>query len=289
VSGFADEESKRWLRDFDGWDLPAYCYVEWRKPTRPEEARAQLSQRAISRINKSELREQADDVFEKSPLCESNRDGPPITQRVTDEEIENFFEDRLSTQSVRGAIRTIHSVRRLADKYYGFGSRHWDEVKEHEIRTFLITPLLLALGWREEQIKIELNPGRLGTPSRASIDAACFSEDYRPGKKAMRTNRDNCRIVIESKRFSSGVANVALEQAGRYARPLPNCNLILVTNGYCYKAFERSYSTNAYSKRPSAYLNIREPRDRYPLDPDHVNGALEVFQTHTAADATIGT
>jgi hypothetical protein len=131
VSEFADEENKRWLRDFDGWDLPAFCYVEWHKPATPEEAPG-LSQRAISRVNKSELR--------------------------------------------------------------------------------------------------------------------------------------------------SGVADAALEQAEGYAKPLPNCNLIVVANGYCYKAFERSEPTSAFSKRPSAYLNIREPRDRYPLDPPKVEGALKVFE-----------
>jgi hypothetical protein len=277
VSGFADEEDTRWLRDFDGWDLPAYCYVEWHKPATPEDARAQLSQRAISRVNKAELREQAEEVLEKSPHRESNREGPRTTRRITDEEIESFLEDRFSTQSVRGAITAIHTVRRLADKYYSFGYKHWDEVKEHDIRTFLIMPLLLALGWREEQIMIELNPGRLGERNRKSIDVACFSEEYQPGCDEV--NRKNCRLVIESKRFSSGIADAALKQAEGYAKPLPNCNLIVVTNGYCYrKTFERSYSTNAFSQLPSAYLNIREPRDEYPLDPDHVNGALEVFR-----------
>ena len=150
----------------------------------------------------------------------------------------SFLADRLSTQSVGGAISAIHTVRRLADKYYSFGFRHWDEVKEHEIRTFLIMPLLLALGWREEQIKLELNLGRLGTRNIKSIDVACFSEEYQPGDEE--AYRENSRLVIESKRFSSGVADAALEQAEGYAKPLPNCNLIVVTNGYCYKAFERS-------------------------------------------------
>src|SRR5437870_7277470 len=26
---------KAWLRDFDGWDLPAYCYVDWHVPDAP--------------------------------------------------------------------------------------------------------------------------------------------------------------------------------------------------------------------------------------------------------------
>ena len=26
---------KSWLRDFDGWDLSAYCYVDWHVPEKP--------------------------------------------------------------------------------------------------------------------------------------------------------------------------------------------------------------------------------------------------------------
>lgn len=26
---------KDWLRDFDGWDMPAYCYVDWKKSNPP--------------------------------------------------------------------------------------------------------------------------------------------------------------------------------------------------------------------------------------------------------------
>jgi hypothetical protein len=33
VSGDGDKE---WLRDFDGWDLAGWCYVEWHRPERPE-------------------------------------------------------------------------------------------------------------------------------------------------------------------------------------------------------------------------------------------------------------
>jgi hypothetical protein len=276
VRGIASEENKSWLKDFDGWDLPAYCYVEWHEPEKAEPAHAQLAQSAVSRVRNVDIRRQAKRILEERPTYASCYDGPPSTNCVPLEVIEEFFKERLGVDSSRRAVSTIHDIRRLADTFYKVGSRYWDEFKEHEIRTFLIVPLLLALGWRREQIKIELNPGRLGVQSRDSIDIACFSEDYRPGYKSK--NRENCRLVIESKRFSSGVANVALAQAERYARPLPNCNSIVVTNGYCYKAFEGSHSTRAFSKRPSAYLNIREPRDRYPLDPDHVHGSLEVLR-----------
>lgn len=90
VTGFADEEDERWLRDFDGWDLPADCYVAWHKPTEAHVARTQLSQRAISRVHRAELRVQAQEILEKSPFHESDREGPPPTQRIEHEQIESF-------------------------------------------------------------------------------------------------------------------------------------------------------------------------------------------------------
>jgi hypothetical protein len=52
---------------------------------------------------------------------------------------------------------------------------------------------------------------------------------------------------------------------------------MLVTNGYCYKAFRREQNDGSFSMKPTAYLNIMNPRDGYPLDPEHVGGAIEVL------------
>lgn len=32
---FKGNGDKEWLRDFDGWDLQAWCYVDWHKPSGP--------------------------------------------------------------------------------------------------------------------------------------------------------------------------------------------------------------------------------------------------------------
>ncbi len=32
---FQGNGNKEWLNHFDGWQLPAYCYVAWRKPDKP--------------------------------------------------------------------------------------------------------------------------------------------------------------------------------------------------------------------------------------------------------------
>lgn len=273
VTGLASEEKKSWLKDFDGWDLPAYCHVKWHKP--PDSERTQLAQRAICQVKNPELQRQAREIFNTSPLYQSNRKGPPPTRKLADSELEEFLKDRLGVEAAQRTVSTIYSIRRLAKKYYEFTFRHWDEFKEHEIRTFLIIPLLLALGWKEGQIKIELNPHKVGVQRQGSIDTACFSSDYQPGK--VHTNEKNCRFIIESKRFSSGITQEAFEQARDYAKSLPNCDLILVSNGYCYKAFVRN-GADGFSERPKAYLNLLNLRESYPLDPDNVEGALRVMK-----------
>jgi hypothetical protein len=273
--GFADED-KNWLRDFDGWDLPAYCYVEWHKPPDPLQVREQLAQRAICRLNKPGIRECADQILSENPPYPSERGGPPPTQRVTDEEIEDFLGQKgLSPEDAKVALSIMNDIRSLVNHYYEFGYQHWDEVKEHEIRTFLIVPLLLALGWDEQQIKIELSSSKLGVAGkRGSIDVACFSANYRPGDKEV--NRNNCKLIIESKRFSSGITRRAPKQAKGYAEGLPNCEVVLASNGYCYKAFTRD-GAEGFSEQPSAYLNLRMPKREYPLDPS-VGGALRVLE-----------
>lgn len=273
VNGCATEEKQSWLKDFDGWDLPAYCYVEWHKPDESENARKQLPQRGFSQLNDGEFQKQAREIFDNNNTYPSNRDGPAPTQIVEDREIKEFLKEHLVEDSEK-AFSELESIRRLAETYYKAGFRHWDEFKEHEIRTFLIVPLLRMLGWRREQIKIEVTPKKLGAQRRGSIDVACFSDDYQPG--AMDENGKKCRLIIESKKFSSGLADEAVKQARGYADSLPECNLILVSNGYCYKAFVRNRNKK-FSDQPSAYLNLLKPRDSYPLDPD-IEGALELFK-----------
>ncbi|MCX6775086.1 MAG: hypothetical protein NTY99_03300, partial [DPANN group archaeon] len=68
----------------------------------------------------------------------------------------------------------------------------------------------------------------------------------------------------------------APSQAYSYAEAFPHCKGFLVTNGHCYKLFMRK-KDGKFSAMPSAYLNLLQPRDRYPIDPENVDGALSVF------------
>ena len=119
---------------------------------------------------------------------------------------------------------TLRRIRLLADYYYH--NCRWEDVREHEARTFLVVPLLLALGWAEQQLKIELPCGQ------GRIDVAGFRRPYRHESK-------DCMLLIETKDFSSGLDRAG-GQAQRYASDFPSCRTLLVSNGYCYKLFAGS-------------------------------------------------
>jgi len=249
---------KPWLRDFDGWDLPAYCYVDWRVPEVPVETDG-LTRATIQKLPQDKHRQLADSLL-VLPAREHEAE-PPATHEVTDEEILKFLISTCLRPSAADELTTtVRRIRLLADYYYNYC---WDQVLEHETRTFLVVPLLIALGWAEQQIKIELSC------SKGRIDVACFSRAYRGD------NRE-CVVMIETKDFSSGL-DYAPDQARRYAEDFPTCQVLVVSNGYCYKTYLRS-DAGAFSDTPSAYLNILRPRDRYPLDPTCVDGALGVLK-----------
>ncbi len=254
--GCADKE---WLRDFDGWDLPAYCYVNWMQTDSLISTHG-LTIATIQRLPQDKHQRAADSILETGEPV-SVFPEPPETNAVKDDELLRFLiKEGLRPSSAADLTSTISKIRLLADYYY----RHcrWEDIREHETRTFLVIPLLLALGWSEQQIKIEL------PCSRGRIDIACFSRSYQRDK-------DECVAIIETKDFQSGL-DYAPNQARAYSEDFPNCGAVIVTNGYCYKIYLRD--GNQFRTSPSAYINLLKPRDRYPLDPNEVGGALDAIK-----------
>jgi hypothetical protein len=252
------EGDKSWLRDFDGWDLKAWCYVDWRVPVRPV-AVAGFTRNTIQRVPNPELIGAAERIL-AGTVAEFQPEPAPC-QAISDEEMVEFLIGKgLRIADAEELTITLRRIRRLANYYYEHDSG-WEQVREHETRTFLIVPLLLALGWPEQSIKIEQPvPG-------GRVDLALFRTpfDGDPAKAV---------ALIETKGFTQGLS-YAPGQAMDYAVSFPNCGVIFVSNGYCYKAYERS--DQGFSDVPSAYLNIRSPSDRYPIDPS-VPGALRVLE-----------
>jgi hypothetical protein len=250
---------KDWLRDFDGWDLPAYCYVRWHLPPTPVETSG-LTRSTITQLPQAHHRTLADDVLSSLQAPEGQE--PKPTNPVRDDEILEFLiSEGLRPGTADELTNTMRRIRLLAEYYQH--NVEWTEVREHETRTFLIVPLLLSLGWAEQQMRIEL-PAAGGR-----ADLVCFS-------KPAHLSDSECVLILESKGFSSGL-DYAPEQARRYAEDFPSCRVVIVSNGFCYKSYRR-LETGGFSDRPSAYFNISGPRDKYPLDPDSVEGTFELLR-----------
>ena len=254
---------KEWLRDFDGWDLRAYCLVDWHIPEKPLKATGEgLTRSTIQGVNRKELKYLADKVVGEIPAQAHIQPEPADTATVEyDEIVDYLIRQGLRAGAAEELTATFIRIRRLA-RYYWNGVP-WESVREHETRTFLVMPLLLALGWAEQQIKIEL-PVRNG----GRADVACFSKPFRQGSQ-------DCVLIVETKGFSQGL-DYAGGQAERYAKQFPECRLIAVSNGYCYKTWVRQPDA-PWERKPTAYLNLLRPKRNYPLDPDGVKGCLEVL------------
>ena len=187
---------KEWLRDFDGWDLPAYCHVQWHAPSEPMKV-AGLARGTISLAHQTQPLRIADEILQIPPYDVLYPD-PPSTQDVSDERILDFLiSEGLGPAAAEDLAAAVRRVRLLAHYYYQQWP-HWGDIREHEARTFLIVPVLLALGWSEQQIKIELGI------ERGRIDIACFRRAYRRDSTGEPNNGD-CALIIESKDFSSGL------------------------------------------------------------------------------------
>jgi hypothetical protein len=256
VSGDGD---KAWLCDFDGWDLSGYCYVEWHVPDQAELAPG-LRMGTIYQTNRSEHLQVAARLL-AAPLRAAVGEPSP-TQPVGDDAMLSFLiQQGLRVAAADELTNALRRIRLLAEYYYN--NWRWQDIREHETRTFLVVPLLLALGWAEQQLKIEL-PVQGGR-----VDVACFPGPFQGNNAA-------AVALIETKGFSSGL-DYAPRQAQAYARHFPNCQVVLVTNGYCYKSYLRQTDAT-FSTTPAAYLNIFNPTNQYPLDPQHVAGAFEVLR-----------
>lgn len=266
VKGVGD---KVWLRDFDGWDLAAYCYVDWRIPEKPIDVSG-LTRGTLLGLKQEHLKVVATKLLELPPqtsLVPEPEDTEPLDDATT---LDFLIKEGLRPAAAEDLTNAFRRIRLLASYYYRHAS--WEDVREHETRTFLVMPLLLALGWAEQQMKIELP-----CPGVGKIDIACFSRPYRrDSQSGWQANDTDCALIIETKGFTQGLT-YAPEQAHAYARTFPSCRVAVVTNGYCYKTFARS-SDGSFGLKPTAYLNILNPRKRYPLDPKNVDGALEVLR-----------
>jgi hypothetical protein len=181
----------------------------------------------------------------------ASEDLPPEPEKLSIEQlIDSLMIEGLPGNGAEVIAKTIWRLSRIARWY----SSHGSDVGEHEIRTFLIVPLLTSLGWAEQKIKIEWN----------NIDVAIFDSPYSKESKPV--------VIIESKRLSDGLRD-APGQATRYAQNYPTCSLFVVSDGIRYKLYQRE---NDGSWGYSSYMNLLFPMHNHPYD-KAVQGAVSFF------------
>ena len=265
--------ARDWLRDHDGWDLPGYCFVEWHREPTPR-AVSGLTRSTIQRVKQRHLRTAADEIIQTAPACPVEPEPGRAADLTDDEMLTSLVRSGLRPASAEELTGTLRRIRLLARYYYH--SCDWRDIREHEARTFLIVPFLLALGWSEQQIKIELGvqKARRNRTGGGKIDVACFRRPYH--RVEGKPNNDDCVLILESKGFGQGL-DYAHEQGKEYATIFPKCEVVVASNGYCYKAYRRKPGDSGFESKPSAYLNLLRPRKCYPLDPGKNNGGLELL------------
>ena len=245
-------ESDYWYEpafaDVDGWDLRHCRRVRWRKPSQAIVLPG-LTRGTLRRVNKANALAKAQDILAQGAEVTPQpvpSEAPPMTD---DDLIDSLIARGLSVNTADLVSRTIWRLRRLAKWYRTHGS----DVKEHEIRAFLIIPLFTALGWSEQRLKIEWN----------RIDVAFFDSSY--SREAV------LRMIAESKHLDHGL-RYAPEQAQEYSMKYPQCDRFVVTDGLRYKLYRRVEN----NWRFEAYLNLLRPAGRHPYDVE-VKGAVDFF------------
>lgn len=242
------------LEDVEGWDLQHTIPVRWRVPEHPALISG-LTRGTLKRVNQPQVRDLALELWDD--LANREREPQPLPPAAVELEDEQLIGQLIDHGVASGRAvevqQTIWRIRRLA-RWYG---RRADWVSEHEIRTFLIVPLLLALGWPEQRINIEYE----------HADVALWDRTF---------DRDDARLgtVIETKKLWVGLDGGPVEQAKRYAARYEHCDRLVVSDGFRYKLLELDRGTGEWTA--AAYANLLKLRSRHPTD-ETVAGAGALF------------
>lgn len=256
------------FEDVEGWGLQHCRKVEWfcppwvcslehqdQPPKRKEVLVKGLAMGTFKQVHKKEPKDRSLRLLEEGEKQEPNVIPPPANSVSDEFLVENLIGNGLRPADAETVIQTIGRVRRLARWYARYGR----ELSEHEIRTFLIVPVLLALGWSEQRIKIEWN----------HTDISLFHNVFERGAHP--------DVILESKRMGAGLG-YAERQAARYAKSFRGCRRLVASNGVRYQLYVK-HNDDAWDMKGdmTAYLNLLNLKDRHPYLAD-IGGAPELFK-----------
>jgi hypothetical protein len=253
AAGVVEESKENYFHSEVFGDVDGYClqhgrYVKWYKPHKKVELR--LPRGRLTRSWSSELNAVAENIVQIGTLLKP-RTIPPLAKEVNDEKlIVELIDEGLSSGQAQNVVAAFHGVRRLG----GWYEKNNEGVSEHETRTFLIVPLLLALGWPEQRLKIEWH----------NIDIAFFENNY--------AEKNKPTMILESKRLDSSLFG-AEKQAKNYSNRFPKCEKLIVSNGLNYLLFSKK--GNEWT--PRAFFNVLKPLDRHPYR-EEIGGAADLMR-----------
>ena len=248
-----------WLEEFsdiDGWDLQHVRRVKWLWKGKEKFPTYSLKQGDPTQRLDSELVEKWLETLDVAKNYDRELVALPkaISQKTINfEEISEYlFNQGISSNSIQTLMDEIDELIRIA-KWY---NRNNNNPSEFETVTYLVVPLLRALGWTPQKMAIEWN----------KVDVALFSQLPR--------KNENLQIVVEAKKKGNSCLS-AKSQAQSYSVGKSNCNRLIVTDGLRYGVYLKVLD----EYKLYAYLNLTSLKDKYPVYECH--GAKEALRAMT--------
>lgn len=230
--------------DVDGWDLQHVRRVEWFwKPdgTEPSfDTWAMKMGDTTQRLTRGPVFDWASTLSAPSepphidPLPKTGGGDYPI-----DGLSEFLYDKGVASASIAELTHEIGELVRIANWYKKPENAN---PSESETVSYLVVPLLRALGWTPQKMAIEWH----------RVDVALFG--------AVPRHDDHLAVVVEAKKMDRSCLS-ALSQAKDYAELRPSCKRVIVTDGIRFGVFNREDS--AFSLH--AYMNLTRLRDSYPV------------------------
>lgn len=240
-------EHSEFFGDIDGWSMQHVRRVAWIKSYHPEPMRfdnyALKLGDSVQEMTNPEIRA----IIQTLDEPKTDRPPPlPNGDRSTDlDEIGRYLYSKgVASQAIDRFTGIYGELKRIAAWYEGDMGTDDDDIapSEYETVSYLVLPLLNALGWSHQKTAIEWH----------KIDVALFN--------AMPRIDENLTAVVEVKRKGNSCLT-AFDQAARYASTRVNCGRFILTDGIRYGVFLKT--GNEF--KLSAYLNLLRPMENYAI------------------------
>ena len=268
---FHDEQ----FSDVDGWTLQHVRRVRWLwhdlNSPKAFQTYALKQGDTTQKLNKGKVFDWLKDL----PINPANFDAPlpqlppsAVSANISLEEISDFLFDKgVASSSISSLLTEIGELIRVAKWYHravlaqeldkdqesAAGQKLDSQTSEHETVTYLVVPLLRALGWTPQRMAVEWK----------RVDVALFAQLPRGDK--------NLQVVVEAKKMGNSCL-AAKSQANSYAEGKPACHRLIVTDGLRYGIFTRAEEDEF---KIYAYLNLVDMKRHYPILECH--GAAEAL------------